>query len=488
MLYLIPSNKTLELMIMKEVVYLVGAGLNQVVKDWDGDSPPLLNNFFNVALKKRKFNNDHYTNQIRGVYDYIQANFKKSKDELANIPFDLELCFTYLERQIKQAKREVNTLELKKLVNIEFSLESFLAEVLSDFEHFAFMSHSMRNLGKAIVYENPTIITFNYDCMMEHVLESAYGVRLSVPKEFMKRGSFEKTEFPDEVLEYSHYNWNKPLGYGFKFDEIQLQQAGVSKFVKGSRFYSLSRNKLYPKPLLKLHGSLNWFQYLPVRSYPTFPEETAPELGEKESEIILKDGTWWFNRPPDHNGWFVAPLIITPVLYKDEYYNAKPFVDIWGSAKKALSKCAKLVVIGYSFSPTDFSSKHLLIESLVSNDLEELVIVNPDHNLVKVVKDLCHFSGGVVWYSSLDDYLNSFSHSVQLESMPIKVEEKDLPKDTSPQDLYAKCKTCNIEFSVGIRTNPRSFATSQYLGNIHTCPNGHTNSYDKSDYTLKKVS
>jgi hypothetical protein len=473
---------------MKEAVYMLGAGVNQVVKDWDGDSPPLLNNFFNVALKKRKFSDVHYTDQIQDVYDYIRANFKKNKDDLAHVPFDLELCFTYLERQIKQAARDGKTPELKRLVNIKFSLESFLAEVLSDFEHFASMSHTMRNLGRVILHENPTIITFNYDCMMEHVLESAYGVRLSVPREFMQRGPLEETELPDGILTYSHYNWNKPLGYGFKFDEIQLQQAGVSKFAKGSRFYSLPENQLYPNPLLKLHGSLNWFQYLSIRSFPTLLGETEPELGEKESEIILKDGTWWFNRPPDHNGWFVAPLIITPVLYKDEYYDRKPFGEIWELAKRALSKCAKLVVIGYSFSPTDFSTKHLLIESLASNDLEELVVVNPNHNLVKVVKDLCNFNGGVVWFSGLDDYLNSFFGSVRLESKPEKIEETDLPKDTSPHDLYAKCKTCGIEFSVGIRTNPRSFATSQYLGNVHTCSNGHANSYDKSDYTLKKVS
>jgi hypothetical protein len=473
---------------MKEAVYMLGAGVNQVVKDWDGDSPPLLNNFFNVALKKRKFSDVHYTDQIQDVYNYIRANFKKNKDDLANVPFDLELCFTYLDRQIKQAARDGKTPELKRLVNIKFSLESFLAEVLSDFEHFASMSHTMRNLGRVILHENPTIITFNYDCMMEHVLESAYGVRLSVPREFIQRGPLEETELPDEILTYSHSNWNKPLGYGFKFDEIQLQQAGVSKFAKGSRFYSLSQNQLYPNLLLKLHGSLNWFQYLPIRSFPTLPGETEPELGEKESEIILKDGTWWFNRPPDHNGWFVAPLIITPVLYKDEYYDRKPFGEIWELAKRALSKCAKLVVIGYSFSPTDFSTKHLLIESLASNDLKELVVVNPNHNLVKVAKDLCNFNGGVVWFSSLDDYLNSFSGSVRLESKPEKIEETDLPKDTSPHDLYAKCKTCGIEFSVGIRTNLRSFATSQYLGNVHTCSNGHANSYDKSDYTLKKVS
>jgi len=218
-----------------------------------------------------------------------------------------------------------------------------------------------------------------------------------------------------------------------------------------------------------------------------FPGESVPEFGGKESEIILKRGTWWFARPPDHNGWLITPIIITPVLYKDEYYNKIPFKEIWEQAKDALSKCKKLVIIGYSFSPTDFSTKSLLIESLMENDLEELIVINPDHNLLKVVKELCHFSGGIAWYSMLDDYLNTFLRLVKLESKIEEIPEEELPKDTSPHDLYTKCKTCGIEFQVGIRTNPRSFATSQFIANIHKCPNGHANCYDKPDYVMKKV-
>lgn len=187
-----------------------------------------------------------------------------------------------------------------------------------------------------------------------------------------------------------------------------------------------SNGWLYRKPLLKLHGSLNWFHYLPVRLIPPSSGEAEPKLGEKESEIILKDET---SRGTTHNGWLVAPLIITPVLYKDEYYDKKPFSKIWKLASRTLSKCEKLVIIGYSFSPTDFSTKHLLIESLMGNDLEELVVVNPDHNVVKIARELCSFNKGVVWHNSLGDYLGSFSGSVQLESKPERIEERDLPKD-----------------------------------------------------------
>lgn len=471
-----------------EIVYLLGAGVNQAVKDWDGLSPPLLNNFFNIALSKRKFGNDHYSSQMQHVYDYIEEYFKRTKDDLVESSFDLELCFTLLEQQIKRAERENKRIELQELVTIRFQLISFLAEVLSDFEHFAVTSYTMRNLGRVIFHEKPTVLTFNYDCLMESVLEITSGVNPNVPKSFRDPSFFEKRELPDELLVYSHCNWNRPLAYGFKFDEIQLQQAGISKFATGSRFYSIPQNQLYPKPLLKLHGSLNWFRYLPFRSFPVLPGEPEPKLNDKKRYgIILKRGTWWFGRPPDHEGWFIEPMIITPILYKDRYYNEPPFIEIWELAKKALSQCDKLVVIGYSFSPTDFTAKQLFLESFAENDLEELVVINPDHNLAKMVKELCHFNGGVVWYSSLDNYLQTFSDSVMIESKPVEILEADLPEDTSPHDLYLKCKTCGIEFPAKIRTNPRSFATTTLIGNMHVCPNGHANSYDKPDYTLRKV-
>lgn len=473
---------------MREVVYIIGAGLNQVVKDWDGDSPPLLNNFFNIALKKRKFSEEYYSKQIQDVYDYIGKCFRKSKEDLAESQFDLELCFTLLEQQMQEAHSKGNVNEFQRLFTIRFHLKAFLAEVLSDFNHFSFTSHIMRNLGKVIQYEQPTIVTFNYDCLLESILELTAGVNTFVPRQFHKpRFPFEEEEPSDELLVYSHCNWNKPLGYGFQFDLVQLQQAGISRFVGGSRFYSIPQNKLYTKPLLKLHGSLNWFRYLPIRSFPTFPGEKEPEFGERGSQIMLNDATWWFARPPEYDGWLIDPMIITPVLYKDEYYNEKPFKEIWEKARGALAKCQKLVIIGYSFSPTDFSTKRLLIEALMHNDLEELVVVNPDFNVLKIAKDLCHFCGGISWYSSVEEYLKSFSKIVRLESKIEIIPEEKLPKDTSPHDVFTTCKTCGIEFGVGIRTNPRSFATSQFIGNVAVCPNGHANSYDKSDYTLKKV-
>lgn len=81
---------------MGETVYLLGAGVNQVVKDWDGLSSPLLSNFFNIALSKRKFIDDHYSRQMQPVYDYIEKYFKKTKDNLAKSSFDFGIMFYFV--------------------------------------------------------------------------------------------------------------------------------------------------------------------------------------------------------------------------------------------------------------------------------------------------------------------------------------------------------------------------------------------------------
>lgn len=474
---------------MSDIVYLIGAGVNQAIKDFDRLSPPLITNLFQIALKKRKYSDEHYTNKIQDVYDYLEKYWKKTKSDLADSPFDLEQCFTLLERQKENAYQKDQE-EYNRLITIEFRLKSFLAEVLSDFEYSGF-NHSMYNFGRILVHEQPTILTFNYDCILESIIESASGVNPTIPIEFHDLEPSEEFEIPDELLAYSHSNWNRPLGYGITFDEVQLYQAGVSKYVKGKRFYSHPKNKLYSLPILKLHGSLNWFKYLPVRSFPTFPNEEQPTLGEKEHEIVLVQGHWWFNEPPAHHGWYVDPVIITPTLYKDRYSREPLFKQIWEMARNALSRCRRLVVIGYSFAPTDFSTKQLLLETFSNNDLEELIVVNPDVSVVQIVKDLCHFEGGIVWYKDLEDYIRAFSKTelganILIKEQSLRVAQEDIPTDTTPHDVYVKCKTCGVEFSVGIKTNPRSFATSIYAGNIHQCPEGHVHQYDKDDYLLKK--
>ncbi|CAD6494815.1 MAG: hypothetical protein EMLJLAPB_00966 [Candidatus Argoarchaeum ethanivorans] len=375
----------------KETVYLLGAGFNQCVNDWHGLKPPLATNFFQTILKSEKYQSDHYDRKVHSVYEYIEKYWKKSKEDLLNQPFDLEDCFTFLELQYYEAEKNGNDTKAAELATISFRLKTMLAEFLSEFEIFGHTSDLLREFGKQIYKEKPTIITFNYDCILETAIESASQVRGEIPDSFLGAPNV-NGDVPDEELPYSHHNWNRPLGYGIKFDEIQLQRAGLSTYVEGHRFYSHPENNPYNWKILKLHGSLNWFRYLPIRKDLLFLGKEEQLSPEKLKDVILIDGHWWFNEPPDIDDWIIDPLIITPTLYKERFYQERLFSDLWNQAKLHLEKCARLIVIGYSFPPTDFAVRKLLLEAFEDNKLDDLIVVDPNTSVVKTIKELVHFT------------------------------------------------------------------------------------------------
>lgn len=328
-------------------VYLVGAGLNQCVNDWHGLKPPLATDFFANALRSEKYGAEHYSSRVSCLYEYIEKYWKKSKDDLLTEPFDLEDCFTLLQLQSYEAARIGDEDRVHGLAIIDFRLKALLAEFLSEFEHFAVASDLLREFGKRVHRERPTIITFNYDCLLETAIETASGMPTEIPHSIINPPT-PNASIPDEELPYSHFNWNRPLGYGIEFDEVQLQRAGLPAFVDGGRFYSHPENDLYDWKILKLHGSLNWFRYLPIRKW-SLPGMVDQLSRDELQEVILVNGHWWFNEPPDRNGWLIDPLIITPTLYKTKLYEEEIFPRLWDQARLHLAECSSLIVIGYSF-------------------------------------------------------------------------------------------------------------------------------------------
>ena len=391
-------------------VYLIGAGANRVITDSDGQSPPLIDDFFQVASQMRKFSDSFYVERLAPVYEYIYQFWKKKIMDLASSSFDLEECFTLLEFQLKDAIGANDLETARRLWGIEFKLKSFIAELLSEFQLSAYQSNEMRRFGEILFQEKPTILTFNYDCILEAAIEGASRVKAEpYPRSTLSSGN--ATPSGDE-LAHSHFNWNRPLAYGILFDKVQLQRAGLPQFADGKMFYAHPRNQVYSWNLLKLHGSLNWFRYLPLRVVPEFiPGEPAvPALGEKENHVILTDGHWWFNQPPDLDGWIIDPLLITPVLYKEAFFQepvyARVFSPLWNRAREALSGCKRLVTVGYSFPPTDFSTKRLFLEAFKQTTPEELIVVNPNSSVADKVQDLCHNPKSVKRFAGLKEFLH----------------------------------------------------------------------------------
>src|SRR5207253_1325502 len=102
---------------------------------------------------------------------------------------------------------------------------------------------------------------------------------------------------------------------------------------------------------------------------------------------------WWTLSAPElgevmvHNQRFIDPVIVPPTLYKDQYY--AQLNHIRKQARDALRQCTRLVFVGYSLPPTDFPNKRMLMEELAGRTLDELIIVNPNGDIVKRLQTLC---------------------------------------------------------------------------------------------------
>jgi len=272
------------------------------------------------------------------------------------------------------------------------------------------MSKVMNSFGELLYKEQPCILTFNYDCFVETIIESASGPGPDPPENVLESLGGLSSSMSDDVIAYSHFRWNRPRGYGFKFDFVELHQAGPGRTVEGKRFYSHPKNGLYSWPILKLHGSLNWFRNLGFKLWEA--KQGTPSSGKIKEEIILQKTLSRILEPTVARDLSVlARIMITPTIHKDNFIHSHPvyeriFDPLWKKAREALSSCRKLVVIGYSFPPTDFPTKRLLLESFSDHSLEQLILVNPDTSICRGIKELCHFNKPVTLCANLDEFLN----------------------------------------------------------------------------------
>ena len=392
-------------MVTSDTVYILGAGFNRNGETLTGLEAPLAEDFFQLLFKSKALGAKGDIGQYKDVFDYIEEYWKLDIEDLRNKKFNLEDCFTLLDLQIRRYEKlkDYHHPELKRLATVSFRLTGLLAEFLQEIDSIAY-SKSILAFGTRIYEEKSNVITFNYDCVLEDAVKNASGLRLTMPKAFLK--SHGRNYVSNEELPYSHCNWNLPLVYGIEFDEVQLQRAGLSAHVTGKRFYGHPQNKLYNWNIIKLHGSLNWFRYLPIRLYPALSKKQQGITQKTLSKTLLRNDHWWGGRPPTARGWFIIPKIITPILHKN--FDEPPFDLLWRKAKECLSKCKKLIIIGYSFAPSDFATRQLLLESFKDNSLEELSIVDPNGQAIRdLAKKLTHFKGRIKVHGSLEEFLKA---------------------------------------------------------------------------------
>jgi hypothetical protein len=176
-----------------------------------------------------------------------------------------------------------------------------------------------------------TIISFNYDCVIDHALRS--------------------TDRPV---------WSAKYGYGFP-KPARIDSGTASAW--SSPNAPTAQNDTIR--LLKLHGSLNW-QALPTDDDKPikFRQRLYKQHGSKTYEII----------PPE----FLKEV------------QRQPFETIWARAASALRSAHVLALVGFSFPPTDQLVEALFRMALEDNrSLKRLIIVNPSPDHRWRIRSVC---------------------------------------------------------------------------------------------------
>jgi len=187
-----------------------------------------------------------------------------------------------------------------------------------------------------------TVITFNYDLLVELAWK----------------------RFVAGVIAFD--SWNSPLS---------LYSAPITPI--GARAGNALAELRPPKglKLLKLHGSLNW-RYSGPRATPGDPIYGMSIKGEEWSA----KGFEWIPELAEQLAVDLKPMIVPPTAVKSPYYINQTLQSLWQSAAKAIREAKELVVVGFSFPPTD-----LLVSSLLSTNLPLTSRITPINTTDEVV-------------------------------------------------------------------------------------------------------
>ena len=139
-----------------------------------------------------------------------------------------------------------------------------------------------------------------------------------------------------ELLGYITFNYDLMLEKSLRLSKASYRYPGVNEDVSDIAF--LNREL----PIAKLHGSLNW-EFRP----------TGQPVIYKEIPIQPE-----YKSPSD----YIEPAIIPPTVFKQEINDdqrvshplTQAILHQWKAAIRLLSEADKLIIVGYSFPPTDF--------------------------------------------------------------------------------------------------------------------------------------
>jgi hypothetical protein len=266
--------------------------------------------------------------------EFFEFRRNQVGDKLLNtdVELDIESLFTFLEIEIKRnnsAQLLMVREQLLKLIREVLFAKDKATEEKGNGEYYQFY--------KALD-ENDTIVTFNWDILLDDVL-CRKSCLMSFSPLFKNEDHQHYWRFLYKLSGRSYLDWKGHLSFP---ELLRLRELSGGYY-------------------LKLHGSVDWF-------YCYNPD--CKQFNNVYPKSDLKDRIFC-----DECREGMNTLIIPPTLNKT--YSEYPFIRrIWNIAADEMKDAEEIVIWGYSLPPTDFHASWLLRQVQAAR-LRKLVLINP---------------------------------------------------------------------------------------------------------------
>jgi NAD-dependent SIR2 family protein deacetylase len=305
-------------------------------------------------------------NGVESILNSWKIDIGRDLDAIA----DVERWLTVLADQAPWLSRAEQMRNLALFDNVSRAIY----EVLTTRQTRAAISSAPDWLIPLITYwhrSRETVITFNYDCLVE-------------------------LAYMDAMVGEDGGGMPSDL-YGIPITPAALRVAPI-----------YARKKVWTFKLLKLHGSLSWwysgmdaersdsiYEMIWTGSFGKGIEQAHGELG---GDLLVTDK---------------LPMIVPPAATKTPFYRNSLLAAQWVQAAEALREADELVIMGYSAPVTDLS-----VTSLIATQFRgsAIVPVNLDATMADHAKELGDRRNPpqvveeFVGLSSLEKWTNTFAH------------------------------------------------------------------------------
>lgn len=188
--------------------------------------------------------------------------------------------------------------------------------------------------------------------LIEETDDTKSPVRIVFAREWM-----ENTTVEDFVAIFSLNGFPEKIGGQWK---VLTPESIWLYFTREEPFHKRKKFEAYPPPdmanqVLHLHGALHW------GAEPDSPTIRVKNVDGEESLVRL-------------------PGIVPPVMDKSQHYAAGRLKQVWNAAHAAIHSAEEIIVIGFSFPPTDISCQFLFKSAI--REGARIVVINRDPGII----------------------------------------------------------------------------------------------------------